>query len=242
MFCRNCGTQLPAGTTACPSCNTVLSAPASGPTPMPTSTPVPPRPIPANTPYTYPQPVPVTQPGQERKPKPSIDPRRTEQARILVIKGFASISAIVFGVLALTTLMRFIDTFESIITVFSTYEALATALGIVGYVVCGLLIAVFAALACVPLIHAVLDPAALNRQVIDRAILFGVMLTLISAVLWLCKLVFHEPSDNTVSGVLYQIFAVFGTKGSQCIVPAIIAVVILYVLRVKLLASAAMAD
>lgn len=175
--------------------------------------------------------------GQERKPKPSIDPKRAEHARILVIKGFASISAIIFGVLALTTLMRFIDTFEGIITMFSTYDALATALGIVGYVVCGLLIAVFAALACVPLIHAVLDPAALNRQVIDRAILFGLMLTLISAVLWLCKLVFHEPSDNTVSGILYQIFAVFGTKGSQCIVPAIIAVVILYVLRVKLLAQ-----
>lgn len=90
-------------------------------------------------------------------------PRRAEQARILVIKGFASISAIIFGVLALTTLMRFIDTFENIITMFSTYDALATALGIVGYVVCGLLIAVFAAFACVPLIHAVLDPAALNR-------------------------------------------------------------------------------
>ena len=88
---------------------------------MPAPTPVPPRRTPANPPYTYSQPTSVTQPGQERKPKPSIDPKRAEQARILVIKGFASISAIVFGVLALTTLMRFIDTFESIITVFSTY-------------------------------------------------------------------------------------------------------------------------
>ena len=236
MFCRNCGTQLPAGATACPSCNTVLSTPAPGPAPIPTPAPVPPRPTPEET-YTYPQPAPGPYTGQERKPKPSIDPKRAEHARILVIKGFASISAIIFGVLALTALMRVIDTFEGIITMFSTYDALATALGIVGYVVCGLLIAVFAALACVPLIHAVLDPAALNRQVIDRAILFGLMLTLISAVLWLCKLVFHEPSDNTVSGILYQIFAVFGTKGSQCIVPAIIAVVILYVLRVKLLAQ-----
>lgn len=45
------------------------------------------------------------------------------------------------------------------------------------------------------------------------------MLTLISAVLWLCKLVFHEPSDNTVSGILYQIFAVFGTKGPNASFP-----------------------
>lgn len=237
MFCRNCGTQLADNTAACPVCHTQPNPPQPIP-PTPQPMPPTPQPVPAPqpAPVPTPQPIPSPTPAPTPKPKPIKDPERMLMARRYLIKALASIAAIIFGVLALTTLMRFVDTFEGIIAIFSSYDGLATALGIVGYVMCGVLLALFAVLACVPLIHAVLDAPEVRQPVIDRSIAFGVMLLFVSVVLWICKMVFHSPSGGTVSGILYQIFSVFGTKGSQCIIPAIIAIVILYVIRVRMLA------
>ena len=220
MYCRNCGASIPDNAPACPSCNAVPSSPA----------------VPPQTPCLPPTPAMPPVAGAAA-PRRALDPARAAEVRKLIIKAVASVAAIIFGVLALTTLMRFVDTLETVTSLFSSQETPALILGIVCYVVCGLLLALFAALACIPLIHAVLEPRPIARPAVDRSIAFGIALILVSAVLWVCKMVFHSPSGSAVSEVLFQVFSIFGGQGSRCIVPAIIAVVGLYVLRIKLIAD-----
>ena len=162
----------------------------------------------------------------------------SDDTRKYLTKGVAAVVALIFGVLALMILARVFDTLEGVIAAFSVMDGMVAALGTVGFAACGVLMAGSAALATAPLIRGMLEDGALNRVAVDRAMVFGGTFLVVCIGVWVCKLIFHAPAVGDVSSVLYTVFATFGTTAADCVVPAIVAAVILYVLRTKLLVRA----
>ena len=167
-------------------------------------------------------------PGGE-KPNP--------MARIYLVRGVVAIAALILGIVSLAFLIKLVSSIEGVITVFSALDGLTTGLGIAGYILCGSLLAGVAALASAPLIRFAMERNGLGQDVIDRAIVLVATLIVLCIATWICKLIFHSPMGGNVSLVLYTIFNTFGGVVTGCFVPVIIAIVILYLVRTKLVAT-----
>lgn len=155
-----------------------------------------------------------------------------------LVRGIVGIVAIILAVVAIVFLMRLVSTIENVIQVFSGYDGLVSGLGIAGYVVCGLILAGCAALAALPVIRFALEQNFMKQAAIDRSMAFSIALLVLCVAVWICKLIFHSAIGSDVSGVLFTIFSTFGETATSCLVPVVIAIVILYIVRTKLISAA----
>lgn len=228
MFCRNCGFQVEDGAVFCPKCGTQIATPQNAPQPNPT------QPF-TNAPGGY-------QPNPYGTPQPATaqgSPFNSAEMRTYLVMGIVAIAAIIYAVLAIICLVRIFDSVEAAINAFSSFSGVLSAVGTIGFVAVGILLAGAAVIAATPLIRGLLDRSALNQGAIDRSLVAGIVFLVICIAVWVCKLIFHSASGGDVSFVLNFIFSAFGSTATDCIVPTIIALVILYVLRMKLLAPRA---
>lgn len=207
LFCRNCGTQMDDNAAFCPNCGAPSTSKAN---------------VGAMPPHD----------GGNDGGVANID-----AARNYLTRGIIAVAGIILGALAIQVLMKLVTTLESVITTFSSLDAIASGIGIAGYVVCGLLLAGCAALAVFPLVRCVIEENALGKSAVDRSIAFSVAFIVLIVATWICKLIFHSPAGGDMSRVLYTIFSTFGEAATGALVPTIIALAILYVIRTKLVGN-----
>ena len=221
MFCKNCGTSMNDNAAFCPSCGAASTPQFS------------------QAEQTQ-QGVPLQygQPSQHQGMPPA--GQGFQDAKTLLAKGVTGVSAVIFAVLALMCLVKIFDNVEGVIAMFGSYDGIVSAVGTIGFIACGVLLAGFAALAALPLVRGILDNAAFNQGAIDRSMVLGITFTVLCLIVWICKLVFNSPAGGDVSAVLYHIFSIFGATAVDCIIPAVIALAVLYIARTKIFVQRAL--
>lgn len=214
MFCRNCGARIADAAAFCPSCGTKAVR------------------QPSSAPFAATQGRLV----QTRRHNHTVG---ATPAHTYLEKGTAAVAALIFGALALVCFVCILGNVEPAVAAFTPYDAITSALGTFGFVICGALLTTSAALAASPLAHGVFDTAALNRANATRSLAIGGAFLAMCVAVWICARVFNSPAGGDVPSILYFIFRTFGETAVTCIVPTIAALIILHVLRTRLLAARA---
>ena len=156
------------------------------------------------------------------------------RARDYLVRGIVGVAALILSIVAVVFLVRLVSTIEDTIKIFSTYDAVANGIGITCFILCGLLLTACAVMAALPVARFAIVGTDMGKAAIDRSAVFSIALGVICIAMWICKLIFHSPTGGSVPGVLYNIFRIFGETAMGCLVPVVIAVVLLYVARAKL--------
>ena len=209
MYCKNCGATLEDHMAFCPYCSTPNA--------------------------TMPKPQSESNSNGAGYMNGNISGAKT---RTYLVRGLVGVAAAILATVAVLYLVKLVGTIEDAIAVFSTYDAVAAAGSTAGFIACDLILAGCAALAAMPIAQSAFNGNGLGRTVIDRSMATAIAFIIISIAVWICKLVFRAPTGGTISVALYIIFSTFGDMAMKCLVPAIVAVAILYIVRSKLLTSA----
>ena len=158
--------------------------------------------------------------------------------RKYLVRGVVAVVAVILSVIAIIVFAHLVNDIESVIALFSKFDGLVTGVGIAGYIICALLLGGCAVLAALPLGRFTVEGNNVGITAIDRGMAFSVALLVLCVAMWICKLIFHSSTGSNVSVVLYTIFSTYGNDAAGFLIPIIIALVLIYIVRTKLLPAA----